>query len=34
LEEAVVLLEEAEEERAEVDKALYEVLVKLGLVRK
>jgi len=33
LEEAVVLLEESEEERAEADKALKEVLVKLGLVR-
>jgi type I restriction enzyme M protein len=32
LEEAIVLLEEAEEERAEADKALKEVLIKLGLV--
>ncbi len=30
LEEAVVLLKEAEEERAEADKKLREVLVKLG----
>jgi type I restriction enzyme M protein len=34
LEEAVVLLEEAEEERAVADKALWEVLGKLGLLRK
>jgi len=33
LEEAMVLLQEAEEERAEADKALKEVLAKLGLVR-
>jgi type I restriction enzyme M protein len=33
LEEAVVLLEEAEEERAEADKALWEVLGGLGLLR-
>jgi len=33
LEEAVVLLQEAEEEREEVDKILKEVLAKLGLVR-
>jgi type I restriction enzyme M protein len=34
LEEAVVLLEEAEEERVEADKKLWEVLAQLGLVRK
>ncbi len=34
LEEAVVLLREAEEERAEVDKALWVILSKLGLVRR
>lgn len=33
LEEAMVLLKEAEEERAEVDKAIMEVLTQLGLVR-
>jgi type I restriction enzyme M protein len=31
LEEAVVLLQEAEEERAEVDRTLDDVLAKLGL---
>jgi hypothetical protein len=33
LEEAMVLLEEAEEERAGVDKALWDILSELGLVR-
>lgn len=31
LEEAIILLEEAEEEQVEADKALHEVLIKLGL---
>lgn len=34
LEEAMVLLEEAEEEKIEVDKTLTEILAQLGLVRK
>jgi len=34
LEEAVVLLDEAEEERSEADKALQDVLAQLGLARK